>query len=59
MVVIFLGPVTVAELKGHDFLVGFGWVTLGVTWWIAAFRLARPESMVGAPPIWATQDGAR
>lgn len=44
VVVIFLGPVTVAEMKGHDFLVGFGWLTLGVTWWIAAFRLARPES---------------
>jgi hypothetical protein len=44
VIVIFLGPVTVAELKGHDFLVGFGWLTLGVTWWIAALKLARPES---------------
>jgi hypothetical protein len=44
VVVPFVGPATVAEMKGHDFLVGFGWLTFGITWWIAAFRLARPES---------------
>ncbi len=44
IVALFLGPVTVAEMKGHDWLVGFGWLTLGVTWWIGAFKLARPES---------------
>lgn len=44
VVVVFLGPITVAEMKGHDFLAGFGFVTLGVAWWIAAFKLARPES---------------
>lgn len=44
VVVPFLGPVTVAEMKGHDVLVGAGWFTLGITWWIAAFRLAKPES---------------
>ena len=44
VVLIFLGPVTVAEMKGHDFLAGFGYVTLGVAWWIAAFKLARSES---------------
>jgi hypothetical protein len=47
VVIPFLGPVTVAEMKGHGFLVGFGWTTLGITWWIAAFRLARPESWWG------------
>ena len=41
---LFLGPVTVAEMKGNSILVGAGWFTLGITWWIAAFRLAKPES---------------
>jgi hypothetical protein len=44
VVVLFLGPVTVAEMKGNSMLVGAGWFTLGITWWIAAFRLAKPES---------------
>ncbi len=44
VVVLSLGPVTVAEMKGNDILVGAGWFTLGITWWIAAFRLAKPES---------------
>jgi hypothetical protein len=43
-VVPFLGPMTVAELKGHDILVSAGFYTLGVTWWIVAFRLAQPGS---------------
>ncbi len=41
---LFLGPVTVAEMKGNEVLVGAGWFTAGITWWIAAFRLAKPES---------------
>ncbi|MFP5388254.1 MAG: hypothetical protein ACLGG5_03005 [Thermoleophilia bacterium] len=41
---LFLGPVTVAEMKGNSILVGAGWFTLGITWWIAALRLAKPES---------------
>jgi hypothetical protein len=45
VVVPFLGPLTVAELKdGDGLLIGSGWFTLGITWWIAAFRLAKPES---------------
>ena len=44
VVVPFLGPVTVAEMKGNSILVGAGWFTLGLTWWVAAFRLARPGS---------------
>jgi hypothetical protein len=44
LVVLFLGPVTIAELKGNSLLVGAGWFTLGITWWIAAFRLAKPRS---------------
>ena len=31
-------------MKGNDILVGAGWFTLGITWWIAAFRLAKPKS---------------
>lgn len=41
---VLLGPVTVAEMKGNDILVGAGFFTQGITWWIAAFRLAHPES---------------
>ena len=44
VVVLFFGPVTIAEMKGNSILVGAGWFTLGITWWIAAFRLAKPES---------------
>jgi hypothetical protein len=44
VIVLFLGPVTVSEMKGHDWLVGFGWLTFGITWWIGALKLARPES---------------
>jgi hypothetical protein len=45
VVVFFLGPVTIAELKGNSILVGAGWFTLGITWWVAAFRLAKPQSL--------------
>jgi hypothetical protein len=44
VVVLFLGPVTVAEMKGHTVLAAVGWYTLGIAWWIAAFRLALPDS---------------
>ena len=44
VVVLFLGPVIVAEMKGHTTLVAAGWYTLGIAWWIAAFRLALPDS---------------
>jgi hypothetical protein len=41
---LFVIPVTLAEMKGHTALVGVGWYTLGIAWWIAAFRLAQPDS---------------
>ena len=41
---LFLGPVTVTELKGQSWLEGAGWFTGGIAWWIGAFRLAHPES---------------
>jgi hypothetical protein len=44
VVVIFAGPITVAELKDQRFLASFGWWTFGGDLVIGAFRLARPES---------------
>lgn len=44
VVVLFLGPVTVAEMKGRTVLVAAGWYTLGIAWWIAVFRLGLPDS---------------
>jgi hypothetical protein len=43
-VVLIIGPGTVTVLKGQWplFDAGFSWT--GFVWWIAAFRLARPES---------------
>jgi len=37
-------PLTVTALKGHWLLFAAGWLTVGTVWWIAAFRLARPDS---------------
>jgi hypothetical protein len=37
-------PLTVTGLKGHWLLFAAGWLTVGVVWWIAALRLARPNS---------------
>lgn len=44
VVVPFLRPVTVAGMKGHSALVAAGWYTVGIAWWIGAFRLALPDS---------------
>lgn len=44
IVVPFLVPVTVAEMMGHDILMAAGFYTLGIAWWMAAFRLAKPGS---------------
>jgi hypothetical protein len=43
-VVLIVGPATITALKGQWALFGAGWFTLGLVWWIAALRLARPES---------------
>jgi hypothetical protein len=37
-------PLTVTALKRHWLLFAAGWLTVGVVWWIASLRLARPES---------------
>jgi hypothetical protein len=44
LLAVLFGPVTVAEMKGNDILVGAGFFTLGIAWWIAALRLAKPKS---------------
>jgi hypothetical protein len=43
-VVLIVAPATITALKGQWALFGAGWITLGMVWWIAALRLARPES---------------
>jgi hypothetical protein len=40
--VLIVAPLTVTALKGHWLLFVAGWLTLGIAWWIAASRLARP-----------------
>lgn len=43
-VLLIIAPLTVTALKGQWLLFAAGWVTVGVVWWIAALRLARPDS---------------
>lgn len=43
-VVLIVAPATITGLKGQWGLFAAGWLTLGMVWWIAAPRLARPES---------------
>lgn len=43
-VVLIIGPATVTVLKGQWPLFDAGFTWSGLVWWIAAFRLARPES---------------
>jgi hypothetical protein len=43
-VVLVVGPLTITALKGQWALFIAGWLTLGMVWWIAALRLARPQS---------------
>ena len=43
-VVLFIAPVTITGLKGQWLLLAAGWLTVGMLWWIAMLRLARPGS---------------
>jgi hypothetical protein len=43
-VVLIVAPATITALKGQWLLFAAGWLTLGLVWWIAAMRLARPRS---------------
>ncbi|HET7444055.1 MAG TPA: hypothetical protein VFJ57_05290 [Solirubrobacterales bacterium] len=42
--VLIAAPSTITALKGQWLLFVAGWLTLGIVWWIAAVRLARPGS---------------
>jgi hypothetical protein len=37
-------PMAITALKGQWLLFAAGWLTVGIVWWIAACRLARPGS---------------
>jgi hypothetical protein len=39
-----IGPLVVTALKKQWLLFAAGWLTVGIVWWIAALRLARPDS---------------
>jgi hypothetical protein len=43
-VVLIFGPLIVTALKRHWLLFVAGWLTIGLVWWIASLRLARPDS---------------
>jgi hypothetical protein len=43
-IVLIVAPATVTALKGQWLLFAAGWLTLGIVWWIASLRLARPGS---------------
>jgi len=43
-IVLIVAPATITALKGQWGLFAAGWITLGMVWWIAAPRLAHPES---------------
>jgi hypothetical protein len=42
--VLIVVPLTITALKRQWLLFAAGWVTVGIVWWIASLRLARPES---------------
>lgn len=42
--VLVIVPLTVTALKRQWLLFVAGWLTIGVVWWIAALRLAQPNS---------------
>ena len=41
---LIVAPVTVTALKRQWLYLAAGWLTIGLVWWIACFRLARPQS---------------
>jgi len=43
-IVLIVAPAAIVALKGQWLLFAAGWLTLGMVWWIAALRLARPQS---------------
>lgn len=60
-VVLIFGPLIVTALKGQWLLFVAGWLTIGLVWWIASLRLARPDSwwarrFYGADKLARTQE---
>jgi hypothetical protein len=43
-VVLIVAPLIVTALKRQWLLFAAGWLTIGLVWWIASLRLARPDS---------------
>jgi lysylphosphatidylglycerol synthetase-like protein (DUF2156 family) len=43
-VVLIVAPLIVTALKRQWLLFVAGWLTIGLVWWIASLRLARPDS---------------
>lgn len=43
-ILLIIAPLTITALKGQWLLFVAGWLTVGMVWWIAALRLARPDS---------------
>jgi hypothetical protein len=41
---LFIGPMVVTALKRQWLLFAAGWLTIGLVWWIASLRPAKPES---------------
>jgi len=41
---LILVPMAITALKRQWLLFAAGWLTVGLVWWIASLRLARPES---------------
>jgi hypothetical protein len=42
--VLIVAPLLVTALKRQWLLFAAGWLTIGLVWWIASLRLARPDS---------------
>jgi hypothetical protein len=42
--ILIVGPLIVTALKRQWLLFVAGWLTIGLVWWIASLRLARPDS---------------
>jgi hypothetical protein len=42
--VLIVAPLVVTALKRQWLLFVAGWLTIGLVWWIASLRLARPDS---------------
>ena len=44
ILLLIIAPIIVTALKRQWLLFAAGWLTIGLVWWIACLRLARPAS---------------